>query len=51
MHIINFDLMIFLMQIWNEQALYVGLWKNYSSLSKPKDTRNDVMCISLLLTE
>ena len=35
--------MIFLVQIWNEQAPYVGLWKNYLSLSKPKDTRNDVI--------
>ena len=34
--------MIFLVQIWNEQAPYVGLWK--MSLFKPKlDTRNDVI--------
>ena len=42
-YIINCDFMIFLVQIWNEQAPYVGLWKNYLSLSKPKDTRNDVI--------
>ena len=38
-HIIDCDFMIFLVQIWNEFAL----WKNYLSLSKPKDTRNDVI--------
>ena len=41
MHIINCNLNIFLVQIWNEQAMVRG--KNYSSLSELKDLCNDVI--------
>ena len=41
MYIINCNLNIFLLQIWNEQAMVRG--KNHSSLSKLKDLCNDVI--------
>ena len=41
MYIINCNLNIFLVQIWNEQAMVRG--KNYSSLSELKDLCNDVI--------